>query len=150
MPRKENKQGAPAGGPAAQGDLAVSADLHFLTPLPEAADGDDPGIKYQQGSEASWPVRWAVPPRVLVAAHQAEEGLCLVERSKLWARKVMCLLGGKAASVPVVTESFFICKISDFFLIDGKVAPIKVGMGGLRAGVHDTLTWNPKALWSIV
>lgn len=62
MPRKENKQGAPAGGPAAQGDLAVSADLHFLTPLPEAADGDDPGIKYQQGSEASWPVRWALPP----------------------------------------------------------------------------------------
>ena len=30
--RKENKQGAPAGGPTAQGDLALSAGLRFLTP----------------------------------------------------------------------------------------------------------------------
>lgn len=32
--RKENKQGAPAGGPGAPGDLALSAGLHFLTPQP--------------------------------------------------------------------------------------------------------------------
>lgn len=72
MSRKENKQGPLAGGPTAQGDLALSAGLCFLTPQ---LDRDDLRSDYKRHMRPHG--LWGgLAPQVLMAAHQAEEGPC--------------------------------------------------------------------------
>lgn len=137
MSRKENKQGAPAGGPGAQGDVARSAGLHFLTPQPVGLIGM---IRESSTNRAVRPLGLCggCPPPATPCINGSPPGR---GRAPVVANMVAWYRGLEShVSIAFLEErrllppSFLICKIGGFSNRWGWVVLIKVSTGGLRAG----------------
>lgn len=103
MSRKENKQGAPVGGPGAQGDLALSAGLHFLTPQPVGLIGMTHESSTNRAVRPLGLCGWCPPPPCINGSPPGRGRAPVAANTVAWYSGlgkpgVFCIPGGKATS----------------------------------------------------